>query len=155
MIEKDFLNNLCFSFITADNIEFLKPYLEELKKQLNNNSIILGPQFSSNSILINGIETPIKINSKIDHISNLLIKADIKTIFYADDDEMNYRIVEGIITRHYPEIELINFIPGSNIETETVFSNKDKGLKSLNKCIEEYLNQKKTRFINKLWLYYK
>ncbi len=144
------LNNLYFSFITADDIDFLKPYLNEIKKYLENTSIKLGPQFSQNSILTNNSELPIQVKNKIDHIINILRNKDINTIFFADDMKMNHKILEEIISRHYPQIELIHFMPGNNINLENAFSNQSKGLESLNICIEKYLNQGKTKAIGQL-----
>lgn len=147
LINYDNLDNFSFSFITADNIDYLKPYYEELKSALNN-QITLGPQFSFNRIMLNNKEISVQTKSKLDHIINILKKKNVKTIYYADDSSLNHEIIDAIITRNYPNVELINFQPSCAIDKENCYCSLKKGLPGLNESINNYLNKKQVKTMN-------
>lgn len=144
LITYDNLDNFSFSFITEGNIDYLKPYYEELKSALNNR-ITLGPQFSFDRIMLNNKEISVQTKSKLDHIINILNKKNVKTIYYADDSSLNHEIITSIITNHYPNIELINFQPSCTKNNENFYCSLKKGLPGLNESINNYLNKKQVK----------
>ena len=143
------LSNLCddepiyFCFISSDNYNFVKKYIDELKNLLDGTNVISNIHYSNDLIDDNGIKYDNPYFSKWEQIDSF-IKDNryIKNLYYAEDSVINVEILEEIINEKYSDINYIKFIPGTDVHDTNTFCSDKKGIDALLSIINEYIESK-------------
>lgn len=137
LMQIDGLNQLVFSFVSTDEMDYVKTVIEELKPYLVGTNIVLGPQMAYNEILINDVVKPYFIG-KTYQMMKYIDGEDLKNIYFADDTLLHHNILKFIISKEHPNVKLKNFVLGNSIKNENIFGISKRGIVGLNCLLEDY-----------------
>lgn len=142
LVEIDQVNHIIFSFISSENMEIVKQCINEIKPYLND-QIKLGIQFSEEAIYFEGSVSEINMSGKLEQILYVTKKLEkVKNIYFADDSEINQKIISEVLKVKYPNFNIISFVPGTESK-QFFYGNEQKGITGLNKIIDHYIHTKK------------
>lgn len=131
--EKNKLDNLEFSFISGDTVDYVKKYMEEIKSYLDQVGINFGTCFSDDERIDsdgNILKCP---NTKIEQIKEIIkSRNDVEKVFFADDNKIETVIVQNVLLNTFPNLDCEIFRP-------------EDGIVSLNTLLEEYIEDIKEK----------
>lgn len=110
-------NSIIFSFISNDNSEFVYENKKNLELYMDK-SIYFGRQFFETGYLIddkiyNGKTG--KATQILDYLDLLSKKVNIKKVYFADDIEINHKILEFINMKNNDKYNIVSIKPTENI----------------------------------------
>lgn len=135
---------LYFNFISGDNYLFVKRYIDEIQEYIKDTNIILDTNYCYNQIYKNNTLYNNPYLCKWEQIySYVENNPNINRIYYAEDSIINLQMTEELLSEEYKNIELIQFIPGSEINEYNIVGSKEKGIDSLINILTKYINNLK------------
>lgn len=138
------IDDLIFRFITADDMDYLLGYVQELEPHTKNTPIRLTSQFSEHQKYKNGEIIDIPYTNKLDQIRYISEGRNVDKIFYADDSIQNQIIISKVLSILCPDAEIISFIPGKesvkNLEKleKNFYTSPKKGIDGLIEIVSNY-----------------
>ncbi len=121
---------ISFSFISSDNMEYVSSFAFELSKYILDSKIKLGTQYSSD-IAFDGEKCYKVANNKIDQMMIELEKDDYDIIYYFEDNYFNVKLFNMILPKKYPNSKVVGFLIKNSEQidgmVDTLYSYKKKG----------------------------
>lgn len=131
--ESNNIDDFYFVFATADSLQYLQAYKDELSDYIEYDLIKFGKQiFEYKSNDLNGSE---HLVTKIDQMFNQIKESKPDYIYYAEDTPTNRLIAQGIASKI--NCNLITFSPCGEVYSD--FGGNSKGLPGLNEAVSKYL----------------
>lgn len=128
------LNNLddseimYFSFVSSDDVDYVKECMKELEPFLLGSKIVFGNQYAFDKVIIGNSVNKVD-SSKPAQIYAELATGDCHLAYYADDKSLYGKILRKVINTKLPDINLVTFEPTNGID-------------SLNKLLHESISNK-------------
>lgn len=141
---------LIFGFISTGDSTTINSYITELKRYINDPRIEFGYNYGYDERFKYNEESEKITNGKNSQILHEIVENCDKTInniYYADDTTIYHKILDHCCSKKaIPANKIVSFIPGIDkreISAENIIisCSKNKALKGLNQCIEEYIKQ--------------
>lgn len=131
--EKNKLDNLEFSFVSGDTVDYVKKYMEEIKFYLDQVGINLGTCFSDDERIDSDGNVSKCPTTKIEQIKEIIkSRNDVEKVFFADDNKIETVIVQNVLLNTFPNLDCEIFRP-------------EDGIVSLNTLLEEYIEDIKEK----------
>ena len=135
---------LYFNFISGDNYLFVKRYIDEIQEYIKDTNIILDTNYCYNQIYKNNTLYNNPYLCKWEQIySYVEDNPNINRIYFAEDSIINLQMTEELLNEEHKNIELIQFIPGLEINEYNIVGSKEKGIDSLINILTKYINNLK------------
>ena len=118
-------DKLSFSFVSTENVLYVKKYIDELTPYIDGSNITFGNHYCDDKVIEDGNIKPM-IRGKSLQIYWDLSKSYYDKVYYAEDSDAIKSIVILTLSNKYPNLDL------------KTFSSND-GIDNLNELLEEYI----------------
>lgn len=131
LINLDNSEEILFSFVSSDDINFINEYMQELAPFIKNTKIKFGNQYGAKKVFNNGNVTDCPIGKGF-QIYYDLKDSDCKRVYYAEDSFSHRLTTSAIMQKKLPHISF------------TMFETKN-GIDSLNNQLNLFINNNRNR----------
>lgn len=128
-------DSIIFSFVSTDKQDYVASCINTFKI-FTNNSITFGKQFFENGYFLNNETYPTKIGKASQiygYLEQLNEEVNINKVYFADDSEMNLKILNFLNSAHEDKYDIVTINPTEN-----------EGLKELNNLLGQTLKTQRS-----------